>query len=143
MLRRLLLALALAAVATAAVAQPSEEYLVFSNQAQCQARAQQQCQALHCDGVFTVFWWNCTGPMSGGQVGVTIITAGSYALQIDAAGPFGVTTSTTIVTSQTGLSALEQAALLTQAQLSTLLPVTGAADSQQKVVLASADEASP
>lgn len=120
MLKPLILAAALAC-ATPAAAQ--ESYLVYPTQSACQARSQQECVALGCDGVQTQFWWLCTGPFSAGVVGITVIAAGSYGLTIDVSGPFGVTATTKTVATPTGLSAAEQLQLLTAAQLAALLPV--------------------
>lgn len=47
------------------------KYLVFATLAAAQARSQQQCQALGCDGVQTVFWWSVI-PLTGGGGAIQI-----------------------------------------------------------------------
>lgn len=88
------------------------KYLVLATPALAQARAQQQCQVLQCDGVFTKFWWN-----------VVTLTDGTGAVEIQPSGFYG---ATTIVIGPCavgcGLTIAEQSALKTAVQLGSLLP---------------------
>lgn len=46
------------------------KYLVFSTLAAAQARSAQQCTALHCDGVHTIYWWPVVSTTTGGAIQV-------------------------------------------------------------------------
>jgi hypothetical protein len=105
----LLMLVAAAAHGQVVVSQGAPSYLVFPTQAQAMARSQQQCQTLGCDGVKTIYWWN-----------VVSLSNGSWAVQIQPSAPFGA--SVTVGPDTAGLSTAEAAALLTAAQLGSLLP---------------------
>ena len=61
----------------------SPSYLIYSTMPLCQTRSVAQCAALGCDGVNTVYWWDCsTGPLKSGLVGPNAVTSGSYAMMI-------------------------------------------------------------
>jgi hypothetical protein len=103
------------------VAAQTESYLVLTSQAACQARSQAQCQLLGCDGVHTVYWWDCgTGPLMAGLIGLNTVPSGAYGLQIDASGPYGKTTSNVVSPTAVGLSSTEQLQLVTAVQLAPL-----------------------
>jgi hypothetical protein len=72
--------------------------------AAAKARSQQQCVALGCDGVHTVYWWS-----------VVSLADGTAAVVIDATGPYSA--RTTAGTKIAGLSDGEIGALKTAAQL--------------------------
>jgi len=107
--------LALVFVLFAATAQAqTANYLILSSRALCLARSQQQCQAMGCDGVHTIYWWDCsTGPLSAGMVGPTAVFSGSYAMAIMPSGPY----------SAVGLTASEQSKLATPSAVAPLEPV--------------------
>jgi hypothetical protein len=100
-------------------AQTAPTYLIFPNQAACLARSQAQCAALGCDGVNTIYWWDCSaGPLKSGLVGPTAVTAGSYAMRIESTGPFTAIHPAKAV----GLTILEQSSLKTAAAIAPVLP---------------------
>jgi hypothetical protein len=111
------LALLIGVANAQAVGTPS--YLIFPSQVQCMQRSQAQCQALGCDGVNTIFWWDCTtGPLSSGLVGARAVTAGSYAMRIESTGPFSAIHPSKGV----GLTALEQTSLASPTAIAPVLP---------------------
>jgi hypothetical protein len=87
-------------------------YLVFPTFAQAQARSQQQCQALNCDPT-TIWWWN-----------VVQLTNGTAAVEIQPSGFYSATDTLSVGPCAVGcgLTAAEQSALQTAAQLGSLLP---------------------
>lgn len=124
-MKALLAALAVLAGATAAQAQ-ANQYLIFPSQAACLTRSAAMCQALGCDGVNVIWWWDCytTGPLSAGLVGPTAVLAGSYAMKIEPSrAAFGATYANQKSGGVVGLSAAEQAALVSAAAIAPLLPV--------------------
>jgi hypothetical protein len=99
-------------------------YLIFPNQAGALARAQTQCIAVKCDGVQTKYWWNVVGPLAAGTAGTTVVTAGSYAVEIDSIGPFAaINNFVPACAIGCGLTGPEQATLVTAPQITPLLPV--------------------
>ena len=107
-----------------AASSSAQSYLVYSSQPLCESRAQTRCQALACDGTFTIHWWGCIGPFTARQAGSQTVPANAYALLIEPSRAFGVGTSTTKSNGAQGLSASEQSNLVTAAQIAPLLPVT-------------------
>lgn len=106
-----------------AFAQTPPNYMIYASQAQCLQRSQQQCQALGCDGVNTIYWWACfNGPLKAGLVGPNAVPAGSYAMRVDASGSYGPTYQTPTSGGAFGLTTVEQGKLVTQAQIAPLLP---------------------
>jgi hypothetical protein len=100
----------------------AQQYLIFANQPACQARAQQQCQALGCDGKQTIYWWDCsTGPLSAGTVGATAVAAGSYAMAIQPSGIYSISDTTTKGSGT--LTPSEQSSLVSAAAIAPVLPV--------------------
>jgi hypothetical protein len=98
-------------------------YLIYATQALALARSQTQCAAVGCDGVKTIYWWNVIGPTNAGTISATAIAAGSYALEVQPGGYFGATVSHVGPCAvNCGLSTVEQGALVTAAQLVTVLP---------------------
>lgn len=98
----------LAAALLLALPAQAQQYLPQSSLAACQARSAAQCTAMGCDGVKTVYWWSC-------QVLAAVKSGGTTALVIQPGDPnFGVTTTNTIAKSATGLSAGEQAAVVSR-----------------------------
>lgn len=57
-----------AAPANFSVTIDGNKYLVFGTLAAAQTRSAQQCAALHCDGVRTVYWWPVVSTTTGGAV---------------------------------------------------------------------------
>ncbi len=110
------LALLLALCATPALAQ---SYVIFPDQPTCEARSQAQCTAKGCDGVHTVDWSACVGPLSAGTAGSQTVTAGAYAMRIDSDGSAVTNPSDPY---PAGLSSEEQAADVAADQLAPLLP---------------------
>lgn len=107
--------LLLALLAAPAVAQPL--YLQQTDLPTAQARSQQQCVAVKCDGVFTRYWWPVQALTSGAAI--IVQSSGPYASQVTVNGKSG------------GLTAPEVSALQTAAQIAPLLPVVVApADAQ-------------
>lgn len=106
------LAFFLTLIATPALAQ-SAEYLIEPDQATCLARSAQQCAALGCDGIHSVYWWPCVS-----------LSDGTYAIQTTPGTPYGATTSNAVDQTPVGLSAAEQANLVTDVQLSAVVPQT-------------------
>lgn len=104
-----------------APAMAQDSYLIFSTQAAALSRSQQQCAALKCDGVQTIWWWNTVGPLSAGTAGLQVVTANSYALDIQASGPFSATDTNKVGTGT--LTSAEISALVTAAQIAPLFPV--------------------
>jgi hypothetical protein len=84
-------------------------YLVEPTLTAAKARSQQQCAALGCDGVRTIYWWP-----------VVALTDGTAAVVIQASGPYSA--KLTLGARTTGLTDAEIAALQTAAQLGALLP---------------------
>ena len=119
-------ALILLLCSTAADAQsttPAAYYLIYTSQALCLARSQAMCTAMHCDGVQTKYWWDCsTGPLKAGTVGPTAVFSGSYALAIQASGPFAATASNNVSGGNVGLSTSEQSSLITATAIAPVLP---------------------
>ncbi len=104
-----------AAPASFTVIIDGNKYLVFGTLAAAQARSSQQCIALHCDGVQTVYWWPVVSTTTGGAV------------QIRPGDPyFDVTTTNKVATA--GLTAPEQSALVPATSAS--LPIPAAAVAQ-------------
>ena len=97
-------------------------YLIFATQPLAMARSQSQCAALGCDGVKTVYWWNVIGPLNAGTIGSQTVTAGSYAVEIQGSGYYSATAKIGPCAVGCGLTGIEQAALVTAAQVVTLLP---------------------
>jgi hypothetical protein len=91
--------------------QPVEplSYLVEPTVVAAQARSQQQCAALGCDGVHSIYWW-----------AVVSLTDGTAAVVIEASGPYSA--STTVASKTGGLTAAEIVQLKTAVQLGPLLP---------------------
>ena len=115
-----------------AVSSPSPSYLIYPNQAACLARSKTMCQAMKCDGVQTIYWWDCsTGPLSAGTVGATAVAAGSFAMRIEQSGTYSATTSNAVSGGTQGLSASEQLALVSATAIAPVLPV--AAQSTQAI----------
>ena len=123
MLRRAALALLLLLAPLGAQAQ---SYLVYPSQTACQTRSAAMCAAMKCDGTLTVYWWDCSTALNPGSIGATAVAAGSYAMQIAASGAYAATGSNTVSGGTQGLSAAEQSALLTAAQIAPLLPSVAA-----------------
>jgi len=120
MLKRLII---LAAILSAfqALAQTSE-YVIYPSQAACQARTQTQCAALKCDGVKTVWWWGCTGPLQSGTVGPNIVTNASYALTIQPGTPFDTTDQNLVSNGTVGLNATETNKIEPASAMANVLP---------------------
>ncbi len=118
MLKPLALAAMLLGISPA-IAQTTTAYLIFPTQAACLARSKQQCVINGCDGVKTVYWWSCAGPLSAGLVGPSAVGAGSYALAVQPT-PYD----------QTGLTTAETNKLVTPAQIAGVLPVIQTAIAQ-------------
>ena len=78
----------------------AQSYLQTASLAAAQAVSQAQCAALGCDGVHTIYWWHFQP-----------LTTGAGAVLIQPTGAFG----------PTGLSAPQQAALVSPAALGTKL----------------------
>lgn len=92
------------------------KYLVFPTLAAAQARSQQQCAALGCDGVRTVFWWP-----------VIALTGGGGAVQIRPGDPCFDKTYTAGCGSAgsgpgTGMTTTEQSALAPATSVALPLP---------------------
>ena len=120
-----LLALLFTITAAHAQAINTNTYLIFPTQAAALARSQQQCVTLKCDGVKTIYWWNVIGPLNAGTAGSTVVAAGSYAVEIQAVGPFAKTTNAikgTPCAVGCGLTIGEQGQLVTGTQLAPLVP---------------------
>jgi hypothetical protein len=113
-----IIAMALGFVAHAAFAQ---DYKIYASQSACQTRTQTQCQALKCDGVQTVYWWPCVGPLQPGTVGPNAVTNSSYALEITNA-PFGATTNNLVSNGTVGLNATEVNSLEPASAMANVLP---------------------
>ena len=98
-------------------------YLIYATQALALARSQQQCATIGCDGVNTIWWWNVIGPTNAGTISATAIAANSYAVEIQPNGRFAATTNqVTACAIGCGLTTVEQGALVTAAQLVTVMP---------------------
>lgn len=106
MLRILALLLAFTQAAQA------ESYLIFSSQTQCRARSQQMCQAMGCDGVHSIYWWDCSYSLNPGLVGPNAVTSGSYAMRTEDAGRFSLSTSNLVSNGPQGLTTQEQSSLV-------------------------------
>ena len=104
----------------------AQQYLIFNNQSLCLARSQTMCTAMQCDGVHTIYWWDCgTGPLQAGIAGLQTVTSGSYAMRIDTSSVyFGISTSNLVSNGLQGLTTSEQTSLVSAAQLAPLLPST-------------------
>jgi hypothetical protein len=85
-----------------AVPKEQQNYLLFSNLPSAQTRSKQMASGMHTDGVFTVFWYNCTQ-----------LTDGRGAISVDPDG------SGTAYTSKPGPTALSQ---LTPSEIAALVP---------------------
>lgn len=99
----------------------SPSYLIFPSLAACQARSQQMCQAMGCDGVHSIYWWACI-PLNAGTIGPTAVPAGSYAMRVEANGRFGVSSSNLVSNGTQGLTVQEQSQLNTATDVNPLIP---------------------
>jgi hypothetical protein len=100
-------------------------YILFPSLAAAQTRSQQMCASFgtaKCDGTNTIYWWNLVGPLTAGTAGATPVTAGSYAVEIQANGPFA---ANPVVgpCAVCGLTPGEKTSAVTAPQLAPLLPV--------------------
>jgi len=120
--RRHLVIIALAGLAAAHALAQTPEYVIYPNQTACQARAQTQCAALKCDGVQTVYWWGCTGPLQPGLVGPNAVTNQSYALTIQPGTPYDITTNNLVSNGSVGLNSTEQAKIEPASAMANVLP---------------------
>lgn len=102
----------------------ADSYLVFPSQTECQARDNEQATALGSNST-TPYWWGCVGPLSAGTIDGQTISAGSYALDIQDSGPYGLTTSNAVSGGTVGLSSTEQSELIPAADLAPLMPSEG------------------
>ena len=100
-----LLFLAGAAHAQIAVT-PPPHYLVLPDLKTALARSQQQCAAMGCDGVGTIYWWNVV-PLKDGTAAVEIQPSGLFSAQVSAG---------------KGLTAAEALRLTSASTLALLLP---------------------
>jgi hypothetical protein len=116
------LALLIGAAYAQGVALPPS-HLIHKDQATCLQRSKQQCQALGCDGVSTIYWWNCTtGPLQAGIVGPSAVPAGSYSMKVEKNGPYAATYSTPTSGGAVGLTTEEQKNLVTSTAIAPILP---------------------
>lgn len=98
------------------------KYLIFSSHAACLTRSRQMCQVMHCDGVNTVYWWDCsTGPMNGGLVGPTAVLTGSYAMRVHPTGQFAMTATNAVSVGVQGLTPLEQSKVVSSSAIAPLV----------------------
>lgn len=95
----------------------AQSYLLLPDMVACLAKSAAQCQALGCDKT-TTYWWACQP-----------LTDGTAAIEVRPGDPqFDKTTTNAVAKSPVGLSASEQSALQTKAQMGAKLPAADAAD---------------
>ena len=100
---------------TAAFAQQTStnnKFLSLGSVAACCTRSQQQCAALHCDGVNTKYWWSCQVSPDNTSAIVTVPGDAN----------FDVTTSNQVSGGTVGLSTTEQGNQQTETQMGVKLP---------------------
>ena len=125
MLIRILIVLLLTATLARAQGVPST-YLIFSTQAAALARSQAMCAsfgAAKCDGTLTKYWWNVVGPLNAGTAQGKVVTAGSYAVEIQNVGPYA--TNGWPACALCGLTPTEKTNSVTAVQLAPLMPIVG------------------
>ena len=102
------------------------KYLVFSTMAAAQARAQQQCTTLVCDGTQTVYWWDVEPTAAGG--GAVRVTPSDPCFDYHVppnAVPVTPCTALGLAHAGNGLTTTEQAALVTSVAAGLVPPLPG------------------
>lgn len=119
LIRVFVIIIASVAFASAQTLDPNNTYLVFDTLPAAQARSQQQCAVIKCDGVNTVYWWGVIGPLKAGTIGGLTVKDGSYAIEVQPSGFFAKTVTVNKITGT--MTAPEQSALVTGTQLGPLV----------------------
>lgn len=125
-------------LATAQTAVQPPSYIIYYSQSLCLQRSQQMCQAMGCDGIHTIYWWDCNTALNAGTVGPTAVVSGSYAMRIDTGTRFAVTATNLVSNGIQGLNATEQSQLVTQSALMPLMvnpPPNAITSTQQSVAV--------
>jgi hypothetical protein len=102
-------------LATPALAQQTStnnKFLSLASVAACCTRSQQQCTALHCDGITTKYWWSCQVAPDN-TAAVTTVPGDPN---------FDATTSNQVSGGVVGLSTSEQSSQQTETQMGVKLP---------------------